>query len=318
MLWAKTFQTPEKFKPLLAAELSTEHDFSRLTFWPYIASPKYDGIRCLLHPDKGPVSRSLKPIPNTHTRHQLTMYMQQGLQGLDGELMCRGTFQNTTSSIMSHDGKPEVVFFIFDTFQYPDMPYEDRLKYLLNDAQSKINEARQICDPRVQLIIAPCKVVNSLEELMLYEIQCLQEGFEGVMLRYPKQGYKYGRSSMPQQHLMKLKRFKDCEARIVGFNELMQNNNKPTTNNTGHQVRSSHQENLIPQNTLGSLRVVAINGPFEGREFNIGTGFDQTQRKHIWDNQMSHLQKIVTFKYQEHGSKDVPRIPVFMRFRGSE
>lgn len=64
--------------------------------------------------------------------------------------------------------------------------------------------------------------------------------------------------------------------------------------------------------TLGSLLVKPFNG---GDLFYIGTGFSALDRQAIWDNRESYIGKIVKFKYQKHGTKDRPRIPVFLSFR---
>lgn len=67
------------FKPMLAA---TVVDRTKLRF-PFLASPKLDGIRCIVL-DGQVLSRSLKPIRNKFIVKQL-----QGLPNLDGELSRR-------------------------------------------------------------------------------------------------------------------------------------------------------------------------------------------------------------------------------------
>jgi DNA ligase-1 len=59
-------------------------DFDRID-WPVLASPKLHGIRCLIHPELGPVSRTWKPIANIHIRTMLAQHWDRTY--LDGELV---------------------------------------------------------------------------------------------------------------------------------------------------------------------------------------------------------------------------------------
>ena len=112
---------------------------------------------------------------------------------------------------------------------------------------------------------------------------------------------------------MKLKRFADDEARIIGIEEQMQNNNQMTHDALGRADRSNHKENMLGKNTLGSLRVVGMTGPYEGVEFSIGTGMDDALRAAFWKD--PPLGQAVKFKYFPLGSKDAPRFPVFLGVR---
>jgi DNA ligase-1 len=132
------------------------------------------------------------------------------------------------------------------------------------------------------------------------------------MLRDPNGRYKFGRSTAKEGILLKVKRFSDAEAVIVGFEERMHNGNPATTDALGHTERSSHKENLTGRGDLGALVVKCEL--FES-EFNIGTGFDDATRKEIWDNRETYLGKVVKFKYQTAGMKDVPRFPVYVGLR---
>ena len=93
------------FRPLLAAD-ATDADIR----YPVLASPKIDGIRCLIVNGKA-VTRSLKPIPNEHIRSMLEKYAPDGA---DGEIVVGDSFNATTSAVMSRDGEPEFTYFIFD------------------------------------------------------------------------------------------------------------------------------------------------------------------------------------------------------------
>lgn len=291
------------FKPMLAA---TVNDVSKLVF-PLKASPKLDGIRAVVI-DGQLLSRSLKPIPN---RHLQKMFGKEKFNGVDGELIMgmpngKDVFRNTSSAVMSYEGEPRVGFHLFDMVM-PN-PFESRIDTLYSMVK-KLGKS----DPMIQLVEQT--TVRSVKELDEYEELALQTGFEGVMLRSLDGKYKYGRSTLKEHGLMKLKRFEDAEARVVGFNELMHNSNEAVTSKLGHKERSSVKSGLSGMETLGSIIVVGINGPYKGVKFSIGTGFDDATRLHIWNNQKTWLDSIVKYKYFPTGSKVAPRFPVFLGVR---
>jgi len=297
------------FKPMLSA---TVEDVTALTF-PLYATPKIDGIRCLLldggdfQPNR-PVTRSLKDIPNRFIREVLARTLPVGL---DGELWVRGasTFGEVSSAVMSRDGEPNFSFYIFDWYNQPGS-YLDRTEKLKTFARRW---------PRWCAVLAPIQI-RSAAQLTKYEEAQLRGGHEGVMLRRGDSPYKHGRSTLREGYLMKLKRFTDAEALVIGFKERMHNGNELETDHLGHAKRSSHKANMIPMGTLGALVCQAVDGgTFEtGTEFEIGTGFDDAQRALIWDQRGSYIGRLVKFKHQPFGAKDAPRIPVFLGFRSKE
>jgi DNA ligase-1 len=156
----------------------------------------------------------------------------------------------------------------------------------------------------------PHVTINSPEELATYEEAVVGDGYEGVITRNPYGSYKQGRSTMTEQGMVKVKRFLDDEAKIVGFEERMHNGNEATTDARGYTVHTSHKANQVPTNALGSLIVT-----WKGKEFNIGTGFTELERHTMWLNKKFMVGKIVKFKYLPVGMKDLPRHPVFLGMR---
>lgn len=145
------------------------------------------------------------------------------------------------------------------------------------------------------------------------------------MLRDPLGPYKHGRSTLKEGYLLKLKRFTDAEAVIVGFEEQEQNCNKAKPDELGRQKRSTHKAGKFGKDTLGAFIVephpyTSLNQAAYGtpeKRFRIGTGVGLTieLRQRIWDDRASYLGKVVKYKYQEVGTKDAPRIPVWLGFR---
>ena len=293
-------------KPMLAVEVELEN----LEF-PVIVSPKLDGIRALIKDGKV-LSRSLKQIPNKHVQAELSKYPV--LDGLDGELIVgspldKNCMQNTTSGVMSQDGEPDFKYYVFDYWTHPDRPFETRIGDL---TRWKNTTAFKQCSNHV-VVLKHTKVEN-MEELLALEEQYLKMGYEGLMIRKPDAPYKYGRSTVKQGYLLKLKRFADSEAEVVEAEELLHNHNEATRDALGNTVRSDHQDGKVAGNTLGALVVKDIT---TGITFKIGTGFDAATRKELWDMYKAGtlVGRIVKYKSFLIGVKEAPRFPVYLGFR---
>jgi DNA ligase-1 len=286
-----------KFRPMLAASCD---DLDQLRY-PLLATPKIDGIRCIII-DGVATSRSLKPIPNAYIQ---SVIGKPEFNGLDGELLVGASFQQATSGIMSEDGEPDFTFYVFDVVS--SGPYQDRVTQLVLSASGSY--------PRIKFLIPDS--LFSRDQLDAYlEVQ-LALGHEGVMVRTPNSPYKQGRATFKEGYLTKIKPFEDAEATVVGFEERMHNGNTATTNALGRTERSSHQANLVPMGTLGAL-VCSNQAKWPGVTFNIGTGFDDATRAKIWANRSGYLAETIRFKFQAIGTVDKPRIPVFEGFRSAE
>jgi DNA ligase-1 len=290
-------------KPMLAASLETIDSIK----FPVYATPKLDGIRCLKI-DGQIVSRTFKPIRNAELAAAVKDLLPDGS---DGELIMGGTFQNTTSMVMSADktiGNNKAYFYWFDYLvEDPKKSYLERME----DMKKFVEDHPEI------LTASPVKIVplvpteiKTIEELLKYETEVLEQGFEGVMLRTAHGPYKFGRSTLKEGSLVKMKKFDDDEAIITGFNELDKNTNEKTKDEFGYAKRSSHKEGKIGQDTLGSLDV-----NWNGIHFSIGSGFTAEQRKEFWNDRDNLMGKIVKFKYFATGMKESPRFPIFLGFR---
>lgn len=266
---------------------------------PVLFSPKLDGVRALII-DGVVMSRKLKPIPNTHVQ---ALFGKAEYEGFDGELIvgpagAPDVCRQTSSGVMSKDGEPDVRFHIFDRFDRLDLGFTQRYGTLPHTSPAK----------RVTLV--PHHLVSDLTALLALETKYLDEGYEGGMLRKPDGPYKFGRSTLKEGTLLKLKRFADGEFEIVGFEERMHNGNEATTDELGRTKRSSHQENKTGRGDLGALVL-----KFGGTTFNCGSGFDDAQRAEIWSRRERYMGKLAKVKHFAIGAKDLPRFPVFLGFR---
>lgn len=287
---------PRIQKPLLAGNFD-----SQKAKFPYIATPKIDGIRFLMI-DGVAVSRTFKPIRNKHIQSLLSSTLPDGI---DGELTSGDTFQSSTSAVMTIEGEPEFKVWVFD-YVNPKTekiaPFEERIRSI-----SLLNMPFD-CE------ILRGKIINSIEELNEYESTCLNEGYEGVMLRDPMGTYKFGRSTVNDNILLKVKRFEDDEATLIAIEEKMSNQNEIDYDAFGNIKRSSSLDGMIGANTAGTL--VVRNK--EGQVFSIGSGLNDEMRDELWNNQEKYIGKLVKYKYFPQGIKELPRHPVFLGFRSIE
>lgn len=277
-------------KPLLAVKV----DYDKIRY-PVLATPKLDGIRCLTV-DGVAMSRNMKPIPNLSVREAL-----QGLHGFDGELMVRGDFNAVQSGIMAVQGKPDFTYYVFDFFD-SSAGYRSRIEHMIYEEAD--------WHPRIEILV-PVQI-NDIIELTEYLDECLAEGYEGVMIRDPDGPYKFGRSTVNQGILLKVKRFLDDEGTLVEVTEKMTNGNELEQDELGYAKRSSCKENLIPAGTAGSC---VIN--WKGIQFNVGfgPGWTDAKKQELYDNRFDEEGRIVKFSYQELSKDGVPRFGKLIGFR---
>lgn len=292
-------------KPMLAGQFVQDQIKKQL---PMYIQPKLDGIRVFIN-DGVAYTRSLKPVRAEWVQQWVREHAYR-LQGIDGEIMCgsptaEDVYRRTNSSIMSFDKPDDFKIHAFDYWNQ-DVSFNERLEML------------RCTTPCPHLRTVETSLVKTVEEIMEINQYFLDIGYEGSILRSPQSFYKFGRGTPTKGELIKLKKFKDKEAVVTGFVELMHNDNVLMTNELGYAERSSHKENLRGGNMLGSL---LIKGKLpDGRSYKgrVGSGFTQAQRVEIWENQDKYLNKLVKIKYFEGGIKEAPRFPIFLDFRDND
>lgn len=281
------------FKPTLAVAA----DLAKIVY-PVYASPKLDGIRCSIVDGKA-LSRTLKPIPNKHIHKLLS---RDCFEGMDGELIVgsptsKTCYTDSVSNVMAFDKVPDFTYWVFDLHDQPTN-FSVRWPVLMGRVVSNGS-------PFVQLL--PQLFIGNETELLLYEAAQVAAGYEGVILRSPHAPYKFGRSTVNEGYMLKVKRFEDSEAEIIGIEEEMHNANAAGTNELGRTQRSSAQAGKVGKGTMGAL---VVRDLVSGVEFNIGTGFTAELRAAEWT-----VGALVKYKYFPVGVKDKPRHPVFLGLR---
>lgn len=287
------------FKPTLAVAA----EFDKIKY-PVFASPKLDGIRCSIVGGKA-LSRTLKPIPNKHISECLG---QPQFTGLDGELIVgdptsKTCYTDSVSGVMAFDKTPHFTYYVFDLHSV-DSPFSSR--FLDLTAMVLGLAGAPYIQPLEQKLLA------NEDDMLAYEAAKIEEGYEGIILRSPSAPYKFGRSTVKEGYLLKIKRFEDSEAEILGFEEEMFNGNEAQTNELGRTKRSTAAVGLSGKGTLGAFRV---RDCVSGVEFSVGTGLTALQRGVFWQRQDEYLGKLVKYKFFPVGVKVAPRHPVFLGFR---
>jgi DNA ligase-1 len=238
---------------------------------------------------------------------------------------------------MKRDGQPRVRFCVFDMLWAPGASGVAFTMRLLN-VQRALERVR---DYGVEVQMVTHKIIDTPEELLAYERWCLDRGYEGVMLRDPDGPYKFGRSTMREGSLIKLKRFEEAEAVVVGFEEEMENTNEAYRDELGRTKRSSAKAGKVGKGTLGAFECVVLSdarcpvckgrgwllkpgesctncyatGRALGSPVSVGSGITAAQRAEWWLHRKAFRNMVLKFRYLPHGMKEAPRHPVFIGFR---
>lgn len=257
--------------PVLATVLEkvTVKDFSSA-----FLQPKLNGHRCLYRDGKL-WSRGGKEIKLPHI---LEAIKEQGLGKLelDGELYVHGKPLQEIGSLIKRprEESVDVQYWIYD---FPsERSFEER--YYIRELSLIVNTPLEVT-PTIRV-----KDLGIAKELTRhYE----EDGYEGGILRVGTQGYEYGKRS---RNLLKLKSYKDFEAKVIG-----------------HELAK-------PNGALLSVRWICEN-PFGGESFKVlaqGTWEEVHEQAIAADDCIG---KTLTLKYFELSSGNVPQQPIALHWK---
>lgn len=194
---------------------------------------------------------------------------------LDGELwLGRGTFETLSGVVRRQTPDPaawrQVRFMVFDLPAHA-ADFNGRLR--------RLKEIFAPLDSPYIGLVAQRKLASH-EALMALLDEVVEQGGEGLMLRRADSRYRAGRSA----DLLKLKRFEDAEATVVGH---------------------------LPGKGkfAGMMGALLLEMP-DGRRFRLGTGFTDAQRRNP-----PPLGTTVTYKHHGNTSTGLPRFASFLRIR---
>jgi DNA ligase-1 len=293
------------FKPMLAPNQTI--DIATLNY-PLLASYKLDGIRCIFK-DGQIYSRALKQFPNIklHDRFQeLAQLAKRKNIILDGELLAKSLTFNELSGItrqLDMQLPEDLKFYCFDMIQNEDfnLGFRRRISNL------------ETADLRYYYmkIVKQWSIFKSEEIESLYE-NALAWGCDGLILRDPNGRYKFGRGTIKEGLIYKMKPFQTFDAKII---EIIQGTEvrkgaEKKINELGMSVTSKKKDDRVLINRAADFVVLYNNLPLK-----VTIAMTQEQKEEVWKNRSKYIGRLIEYKGMLVGSKDLPRHPVFLRFR---
>jgi hypothetical protein len=291
------------FSVQLAESLSTRHETGRGIIiedevcYPVRIEPKLDGLRCVVVKHNSEITMYTRSGSVLETLPNIKKILEQAPWEefvLDAEVM--GADWNETASVaMSYKrGKDDsnMILHVFDAMQFSDwhsqnssLMLSERVE-LVNDLVSKASNSA--------VVPVPGKTVQNLNELLEFYNDCMEKGYEGIMLKDLNAKYAFKRSDA----IKKMKPVATYEGVIVGHYQ----------GNVG-----SKREGL-----WGGFSVVMPNGIVT----RVGGGYTDILRAEIGVDPDSYIGKVVEVEGQpdplthDGFTRDGKvRFPVFVRFR---
>lgn len=306
----------KQFKPMLMPNDSVDFDFFADKFKDYLITFKLDGIRCIVK--NGEIySRALKPIPNKQLQkkfEQIKKYTKNKNIILDGEIYSENhSFQEITSVVRTEDKEvpKDFKFYCFDivTKGMESIPYSRRIMDIGRIERELYKQNKN--DEFFYGFGNPYKLFY-IEELRERFKDAIGMGYEGLILRHKDSPYKYGRTTIREGYGYKLKPYRTWDAKIKGCYQAtkVDPNAKKTINELGHSVTSKKKDDRMPVDRCAGFYV-----DYKGKELKVTFAATNEEKAKVWKNRKKYIGKMIEYKGMEVGAKDVPRHPVFIRFR---
>lgn len=290
-------------EPMLAKEFN-----ARWVDGAFYLQPKLNGHR-IVWDGKQLWTRQGKPIVSVPGLIDELSRLFDG-KPLDGELYSHGmSFQKITQTgrrTVNITDDPNLCMYVYD-IPVAGMTFGERWNTIICDYRPTIESSQRIRIVPTQYYV--CATQHQLENQQLLNV--FADEYEGTMLRTETGHYKFGKRS---SDLLKIKRFQDTEATVVGVTQM----------NTFEKI-------IVPKGTPGSRKksdgtyvkngdatLHDMIGAFvcelpNGTRFEIGSGFTHAERKQFWSE--PPIGKQVTFQYQELSPDGVPLFPSYLRMR---
>jgi hypothetical protein len=272
-----------------------------LVSYPIRVEPKLDGHRLVAVKHDGKVTLYTRNGNEVDTLPTIITSLQRSMPDetiFDGESI--GQDWNETSSVMSSSKNAKddsgMVYNVFDSMTYSDWISKTNAESLWSRTQATGRHVATVDSPVVKHVNGI--IANTEQELLEFYRKCLDEGYEGVMLKKLDRPYVFDRSDA----VLKLKPETTYEGTIVGHYE-----GRPGTKNEGR---------------FGGFHVVLSNGVVT----RVGNGFNDKIRADIQlEGPDAFIRRIMEVKAQPDPlTKDgltvdgKARFPVFKRFRNPE
>ena len=317
-----------KFKPMLAPNESVSA--SDIPVNRYYASLKLDGIRCIFMNGQM-LSRSLKPIPNKQLNDRfqpLKDFTKKTGVILDGEIYDHDmTFQDIQSytrtddfesqkSVKKYKGVREIPatlkFHLFDVIPCIggqlsfEMPFWKRIEDYLYPCIA-YNERPDL------ISLVHQRIYPNDTELMSAFKGALDSGFEGLILKENTSRYKCGRGTIKEGLIYKFKPYETFDSRIeeVIQQTVAREGSEKKINELGNSVTSKKMADRVPIDRASAFVV-----KYGDQTLKVSlSSMDHAERNATWLMREELVGKHIEYKGMDVGSKDVPRHPVFIRYR---
>lgn len=298
------------FKPFLAPnDLLSIDQANELSGDDYFLQYKVDGIRAVTHENEFK-SRSMK----LHANKLIKPYFQALLDFsertgiiVDGEFDSESTTFNDLSGIIRSHGHtlPEdLQFKVFDCFipDYPDMSSIERHAVIRAHLMAE--------DIPGVVMIENLPWPKDFEEAF---DDALEAGYEGLMVKKKFAKYKFGRATFKQATIFKMKPYMTFDTIVLGIQQATKVDPKAAKkiNELGRSETSKKKGDRIPIESAS-----AIFTELEGEPVKVSVAsMDHDLRAKLWENRKEREGKCFEWKGMVVGSKDVPRHPMFVRWR---
>lgn len=278
-------------------------DLSQLDYFQLFMQPKLDGVRAR-NIDGVMYSRSGEVIPNKMIQK---MYGREEFHLLDGEIWWHGaTFHELQSFCASEDQTSNLVRWnVFDIML--QVPYWRRRLILdKNSFAFSCNGIELVRDIQVR----------SATEVQQIYAGWRKSGLEGAMLRDGRMYYKHGRSTVPEQALLRIKDWETFEGVITGWGPRLENDNDQELSAVGYAKRSKSKAGMRELPEVGYFDVRAN---WHGRtvRFSVGaTPLGRARCRELWQLGLPAVfRKTVTIKAAADRAKDLPSQPILLGIR---
>ena len=260
--------------PMLPDKINTLALYTNLKAikYPVLVTPKVKGVRCLTLTDGYAVGIDLQPIPSWFIRNELSNY---GMGGLDGVITVAGELDKNfviDAVLFDADSIHNFEYHVFDLWGMTLDDYDDRVADL----------ARLLPRPRPYMIrvLSPITAYD-VDGLVRFWDKCVDDGYDGVMIRQPDGMYTMHGDPAPLGMLDDLSMHSEA---------------------TGTILRAKGNKNKLDAFVI---RDRADN------EFDVAHGYTKTQREFFWKTRKQHVGYDLTYRYNPGAL--APRNPVFIK-----
>lgn len=215
-------------KPMLAkpADKVKKSVIDNLKYW--YASRKIDGVRCSMFWDGSKIRTGSRggghyDYSTTHiTQHPVLIeyFKKHPDVILDGELYKHGkSLQQISGAARLEKNAVDcewLQYYVYD-IMIPDVPFKERLKYLIEFAKEVhigFDPYHDFGKDGLQVQIVPQTKVHGYENIMNLHNKYVEEGFEGVVCRDPNANYEFGSR---KNCMLKFKMYQDSEFKVIDY-----------------------------------------------------------------------------------------------------